>query len=199
MESKLIIFTGFSGAGKDTIMNSLLEKRRDITRIVTHTSRPIRPEETAGIDYHFVTTNVFLNMKRQGQLFEHKLYGEHWKGTHKDEFQKVFRGQNIVWRVDPSMAARAEEKFMEEFEQETANELLRRLIKILIKDPSIEETLQRFISREGPNANIEEFKRRLKQDEEVWEKYQHKFPHVIINHDGKQEETLQEILKILKI
>jgi guanylate kinase len=199
MNNKLIIFTGFSGAGKDTLMNMLLERQKQILRIVSHNSRPIRSEEIEGRDHYFVDKKTFLTLKKQGHFLEHKKYGEHWKGTSKQEFDKVFTGQSVVWRVDMSMAATAEEVLSNKFNHSKAQDLINRISKVLIKGPSVEETLARYKKREGSKANVLEFQKRLIQDEEIWKRYQDRFPYIVINHEGQQEQTLQEILKILNL
>lgn len=197
MTGKLVIISGFSGSGKDTLMNMLLNTRPDFQRIITHTSRPIRPGEKHGRDYYFVSHRKFENMIREEEFIEHVLYGNHYKGTSKAEFQKVLSGQNIIWRIDLSRAAILEETFREKFDKKTSNELITATTKILIK-VSPNEALARYKAREGDNTNLAEFEKRLKADLDIWNRYQNSFPHTVENITGKVELALKKMLEIIE-
>lgn len=62
MKKILIAIYGDSGAGKDTIVNNLDSIHRDLSKVVRHTTRPKRPNEKDGFDYHFVSTEVALSL-----------------------------------------------------------------------------------------------------------------------------------------
>jgi guanylate kinase len=69
----LIILTGKSGSGKDSVLNELVNEY-DAERIVTATTRPMREGETDGIDYHFKTNEEFEKLIESGEVFEHRAY-----------------------------------------------------------------------------------------------------------------------------
>ena len=136
-------------------------------------------------------------MIREEKLMEHVLYGNHYKGTSKEEFQKVLLGQNIIWRIDLGRAAILEKTISEKFDKKTSNELITATTKIFIK-VSPDEALARYKAREGDHTNLSEFEKRLKADLDVWNKYQNNFPNVIENMTGKIEEALENIIKIIE-
>lgn len=194
---KLIVLTGFSAAGKDTLMNLLLKKRPGISRIITHTTRAIRSGEKGGNDYHFVSTTLFEKMIKNDDFIEHVIYGSHYKGTSRAEFQRIFNGDNLVWRIDMSRAAIIEKTFTNKFPGKISKILIERTVKFLIKTTNPHISLSRYQKREGENANVKEFKKRLNQDVAVWLKYKHKFPNIIENKTGKQKAALKQILSIV--
>ena len=80
--SKLIVMSAPSGAGKTTIANRLLQDSR-FARVITHTVRPPREGEMNGIDYHFVSTEQFELMIKDGQFVEYALVHGNMYGTSK--------------------------------------------------------------------------------------------------------------------
>jgi guanylate kinase len=197
MKGKLIVITGFSGSGKDTLMNMLLETRPTFQRVITHTSRPIRPGEKHGKDYYFVSHKEFEAMINKGRFIEHVLYGTHYKGTSKDEFNKVLQGQNIIWRIDLSRAAILENTFKEKFGSKTSTALISSMTKIAIT-VSPDEALERYKIREGKNTDLQEFGKRLKADLDIWNRYKDNFPHIVENATGKVKNTLKKIIEIVE-
>lgn len=197
MIGKLIILTGFSGSGKDTLMNKLLDSRPNFQRLVTHTSRPIRPEEKHGKDYYFVSHIRFEQLISEDKFIEYKMYGSHYKGTSKKEFNKILVGKDIIWRIDMGRAATIEDTFLEKFDEKTANQLISITKKILITvSPKV--ALKRFIKREGESANVQEFQKRIASDVSIWNKSKNRFPHIIKNSTNKIDYVLEEILEITK-
>lgn len=76
----LFILSGPSGAGKGTAMR--LVQTLGVERIPTYTTRPPRPSEVDGLDYHFVTSEEFDDLRRGGQLVEYtRTYSDHWYGA----------------------------------------------------------------------------------------------------------------------
>jgi guanylate kinase len=197
MPGKLIVITGFAGAGKDTMMNLLLEKRPDYKRVVTHTTRPKRSSEVEGIDYHFVKKSYFESLIEKDKLFEYVKYGAHYKGTTKDTFKNIFTGETLVWRIDMSRAAVLEETFYEKFDKETAEGLINSSVKFMLKTPSQEISLTRYKRRDGRQFSKEEYKKRLEQDTMIWEKYKDNFPHIIVNKEKKHLEAFENMLKTI--
>lgn len=195
--SKLVILTGFSGAGKDTLMNMLISRQPSISRIITHTSRPKRPGEKNGKDYHFTNKTIFEKMIKGNHLVEHVLYGSHYKGTSKKEFERVIAGESLIWRIDMSRAAIVEQVFKKHFNVKTATTLIQRTVKILIQTTSPQIALARYKKRDRKTANIKEFKNRLNKDTKIWLSHRHKFPHVVINKTGKQKEAIDQIVTLL--
>ena len=103
----LIVVSGPSGAGKDSVVRLLLEREPDLVFVVTTTTRPRRADEVDGRDYFFVSGEEFSRMVAADEFVEHALvYGEH-KGVSRKEVQAaVEKGKDPVLRIDVQGAAR---------------------------------------------------------------------------------------------
>ncbi len=98
----LVIFTGPSGAGKDTLAAALSSRPgSNIGFAVTATTRPPRVGETDGRDYHFVSDAEFERMIRDGEMLEHAIvYGQH-KGVPLSSVRRVLHeGKDVLLRTD---------------------------------------------------------------------------------------------------
>lgn len=102
----LIVISGPSGVGKDSILIRMRELEVPFHFVVTATDRPMRPGEIDGKDYHFVTTERFRAMIEQGELIEWaEVYG-HYKGIPAFEIRDALAsGYDVVLRIDVQGAA----------------------------------------------------------------------------------------------
>ncbi|KAE9591427.1 putative guanylate kinase [Lupinus albus] len=97
----IIVISGPSGVGKDAVITHLRSSRRNLHFVVTATTRPIRPTETDGKDYHFVTKDQFLAMVEKDELLEYALVYGDYKGVPKQQIRDFMgKGCDIVLRVD---------------------------------------------------------------------------------------------------
>ena len=97
----LVILSGVSGAGKDTIKKELIKRRNNIVTIASFTDRPQRENEIAGQTYNFVTTEEFERMIKYNELYEYDVHHEHFYGTSKKVLNdKVKEGNIIVKDID---------------------------------------------------------------------------------------------------
>ena len=97
----LVILSGVSGAGKDTIKKELIKRENNIVTIPSFTDRPMRANDVAGGTYHFVSTEEFERMIRDDELYEYNVHHEHYYGTSKKVFnEKVKEGKIIVKDID---------------------------------------------------------------------------------------------------
>ncbi len=105
----LIVATGASGAGKDSVMDEFLKhevvKTLNIQRVVTCTDRPIRDGESPSA-YHFLNRDELDVLASSGELVEDLVdTGTSRKATSKSEIARLLSGENLFWRIDPSRAA----------------------------------------------------------------------------------------------
>ncbi|SVB66264.1 uncharacterized protein METZ01_LOCUS219118 [marine metagenome] len=97
----LIVLSGPSGVGKDAALNALKLLDRPWYFVVTATTRPRRPGEQDGIDYIFLETAAFLEMKEQDELLESaQVYGN-WYGVPRSQVsQGLKEGKDVILKVD---------------------------------------------------------------------------------------------------
>lgn len=97
----LVILSGVSGAGKDTIKKELIKREANIVTIPSYTDRPMRPDEVEGGTYHFVSTQEFEEMIKNDELYEYNVHHDHYYGTSKKIFnEKIKEGKIIVKDID---------------------------------------------------------------------------------------------------
>lgn len=97
----LVILSGVSGAGKDTIKKELIRREENIVTIPSFTDRPMRANDVEGGTYHFVSTEEFERMIKDDELYEYNVHHEHYYGTSKKVFnEKVKEGKIIVKDID---------------------------------------------------------------------------------------------------
>lgn len=97
----LYIISAPSGAGKSSLVRSLLTEDRNIRLSVSHTTRPPRSGETDGQDYHFISTDTFLAMKDQGDFLEHAHVHGNWYGTSRLWIaQQMAADQDVLLEID---------------------------------------------------------------------------------------------------
>ena len=98
----ILIISGLSGAGKDTVINRLKEiSPVDFHFVVTCNTRKKREGEIDGKDYHFITREKFLDMIKKGEMLEHSVVYDDLKGVPRFEIEKAMeKGKDIILRLD---------------------------------------------------------------------------------------------------
>ena len=98
---RLFIISAPSGAGKTTLIAGLLRRLPRLVRSVSVTTRPRRPGERQGRDYHFVSATRFAAHRRQRRLLEYARVHGHWYGTLRDPVDDALRrGRDILLNID---------------------------------------------------------------------------------------------------
>ena len=90
-----------SGAGKTSLVNALIERCGGLQVSVSHTTRPMQPAEKEGVNYHFVSENVFVDMLNRAEFLEHaQVYGNLY-GTSRIWLEKQLeRGFDVILEID---------------------------------------------------------------------------------------------------
>ncbi|MCW5829106.1 MAG: guanylate kinase [Deltaproteobacteria bacterium] len=132
----VVVVAGPSGSGKSTLVKRLLNEDRRLGWSVSYTTRPRRPGERNGRDYHFVSQAEFQRMIRRGEFLEYAhVFGLNYYGTGKNWIrQQIARGRDILLEVD----------------LEGARSIRRRLpgaILVFIEPPSMAELKRRLRNR----------------------------------------------------
>ena len=179
----LIVISGPSGVGKDTIARRLIERRPDnFYFVVTATTRPPRNGEVHGRDYFFVSSDEFARMIDEGELLEYALVYNDYKGVPKQQIREALdSGRDVIMRVDPQGAA-------------TIQKLLPNAIFIFLIADSEEAMIQRLRERksetpEGLKLRIATARQEIKRLPE--------FDYCVVNAQERQEETVERILCIM--
>lgn len=96
-----LVIAGPSGAGKSSVIAEVLRRDPTLAFSVSATTRPRRPDETDGRDYHFVSEPEFDRLLRAGDLLEWTTYGGHRYGTPRHEvLSRLLAGQDVVINVE---------------------------------------------------------------------------------------------------
>lgn len=190
----LVIFTGASGAGKDSVMDKFLERsvvqKLNLKKIVTCTDRPPRPGELDGIQYHFVSSTRLQEMADGGELVEPITQtGTSNKATPKSEIERLLMGENLVWRIDPSRAAEiALGGFFQKLFPAKAQTLQEHTIILFVTAPK-EVIRERRKRRDLDRYNPAEYRAREDQEKPYLEILKEKAIS-IENPDGKLEKAV---------
>ena len=101
MSGTLFIVSSPSGGGKTSLVKSLLEAEPDVRLSISHTTRPPRPGETNGRDYHFVTLEVFQRMQQGGDFLESaEIYGNRYGTSQKWIEGERAAGRDVLLEID---------------------------------------------------------------------------------------------------
>lgn len=197
----LVVITGASGAGKDAVMEDFLKtpfvKENNFKQVVTCTDRAPRIGETEDIHYHFVSKKGLQKMEKDGKLVEPiKNYGTSNKATPRIEIERFINGQNLIWRIDPSLASQvASGKFFKREFCQNSEILQKHTIVIFVTAPK-EVIENRRKKRDGKKYELN------RKDYEIRDKQDEKYLSILeknaisaINLDGKLDKTVDTVVK----
>ena len=110
----LAVISGFSGAGKGTLMKALLEKYDNYALSISATTRNPREGEVDGREYFFVTEDRFKEMMEQDALIEYAQYVNHYYGTPKEYvLSQMEQGKDVLLEIEIQGALKVKERFPE--------------------------------------------------------------------------------------
>lgn len=188
----LIILTGKTASGKDTIKLTLLKNYPNLKKVITTTSRIPRVNEQDGLDYHFLTRTKFEDKIKNNIFAEFVEYGGNLYGTQKTEFEQAL-ANDTLWKIDPSRAGEVREFIKRSFPTDLAEKLIKRILVIYINasDEAILERLQRR------NLSKDEIEKRMSDDKKIWDQYKNSYDFIIENQSNRLDETLLKIEQII--
>lgn len=192
----LIIFTGPTGSGKDTVRAKVCQMNPNIGRIVSSTTRAIREGEEAGVHYNFLSTEQFRAKSEAGDFLEVNKYGDNYYGTDKNNILSVLEGKQLTWILSMSTVPRLPEIFSLAFDQETATKLSEKVTIVFVGVPRLLTLKSRCLEREN-KADKNNLIARLRDDWSTWIKYKEHFPNVVINAQGEIDETVEQVMNII--
>lgn len=97
----LVILSGVSGAGKDTIKKELMRRMDNVITLPSFTSRAMRPGEEEGVQYHFISKEEFEDKIRKGDFYEYDVHHGNYYGTSRELMnEKISQGKIIVKDIE---------------------------------------------------------------------------------------------------
>ncbi len=173
----LLILTGKTASGKDTLVAKILEKYPDFRKVITSTSRSPREDEKNGVDYSFVSADEFKQKIAQGDFLEYVEYGGNFYGTEKSQLNPK---ENLIWKIDPSMAGKAKAVFRD---------------STIIYINSDNETVLKRLRERG--LSEEEVVKRMQDDQRFWQFYHDKYDYIVENVPGNLQVAVDKICEII--
>lgn len=178
----MIVISGPAGSGKGTVNGHLL-KRDDFVYSVSATTRAPRPNETDGVNYHFISREEFISRIDSGDMLEYTEYCGNFYGTPlKEAIEVLESGKNLILEIEVEGAHNVKAKYPE-------------AILIMLLPPSFAVQEQRLRGR-GTEAEDKILARLLRTREEL--DVVNDYDYVVYNYDGKDSDAADEILSILR-
>ena len=178
----LTVVSGFSGSGKGTIMNRLLEEHPDTYALsISATTRAPRPGERHGKEYFFVSKEEFESMIDRQELIEYAQYVNHFYGTPKEYVsQQLGLGKDVILEIEIQGALKVKEAFPD-------------TLLLFVTPPSAEELKRRLLGRGTEEASV--VASRLGR---AWQEAQgvEAYDYLVVN--DKLEECVQEVHGIIQ-
>jgi guanylate kinase len=179
--ANVFVITGPSGVGKGTLIRGLLERVPELELSVSATTRPPRPGERDGVDYHFLSHQEFECRAAAGDFLEHATYSGNRYGTLRSEVQRRLRaGRPVVLEIEVEGARQVRDAMPD-------------AVAVFIAPPSRDALRARLIGR-GTDTPEQVDQRMRTADREL--EAQPEFAHVVVN--DRLELAVQELTGIVR-
>jgi len=177
----LVVVSGFSGAGKGTLMSRLLDKHDHYALSISATTRQPREGEKDGEEYFFISEGEFEQLIKEDKLIEYAKYVCHYYGTPEEYVEKMLNeGKDVILEIEIQGALEVKEKYPE-------------TLLLFVVPPSTEELKNRLVMR-GTECDEIIDKRIERAVEEA--KGMAKYDHILVNDDV--EECVDEMDSIIQ-
>jgi guanylate kinase len=178
----LVVISGPSGVGKDATIQAMQRRNTPFYFVVTATTRPRRPTETDGVDYHFISMGEFAEMIDNGELLEYAIVYGDYKGIPKKHVRSALAsGKDVIMRIDVQGAA-------------TIRKLIPNVITIFLTAESEDELVRRLHERKTENED--KLKMRVATARQELKRFT-EFDYVVVNRENELEETVNRVLSII--
>lgn len=178
----LIVLSGPSGVGKDTVLQRMKELELPFHFVVTATSRSKRKGEIEGVDYFFVSADEFVAMIERDELLEHALVYDEHKGIPRQQVRDAFAsGQDVIMRIDVQGA-------------ETIRQLYPGALLIFLSTQNEGELIARLKARRTESE--EKLQLRIETAREELHKVE-LFDYYVVNADDRLDATVDAIQAII--
>lgn len=164
----LLVVSGFSGAGKGTVMKKLLEKYDTYALSISMTTRAPRTGEENGREYFFVDTDTFEQKIKENKVIEYAKYCDNYYGTPREYVEEQLeKGKDVILEIEIQGALKVKEMFPD-------------TVLLFIMPPSAEELQRRLVSRGTETADV--IKKRMNRAVEEAQ-FMEKYDYIVINDD----------------
>jgi guanylate kinase len=181
MSGRLFVITAPSGAGKTSLIGALLKEDPRLKLSVSYTTRPPRPGEQDGREYHFVDDATFLAMRGRGEFLESaEVHGYRYGTSRKAITDTLAKGQDLVLEIDWQGARQVRALYPE-------------CVGVFIHPPSIEELERRMRARAQDSDAVIRRRMQNARDELA---HAGEFEYAIINKDF--DTARQELAEIVQ-
>ena len=178
----LVVLSGPSGVGKDATLDMLRASGHPFHFVVTATTRPIRPNEVDGRDYHFLSVGEFAEMIEKNELLEYAVVYGDYKGIPKEQVRAALAsGKDVLMRIDVQGAA-------------TIRKLVPNAITIFLNAESEEELVRRLQDRKTESAD--NLKMRIATARQELKRIM-EFDYVVVNRGEQLNDTGKQVLSII--
>lgn len=179
----LVLLSGVSGAGKDTIKKQLIERMENVESLPSYTDRLPRNNDIPGVTYNFVNTEEFERMIKDGELYEYSVHHEHYYGTSKKLLNdKINNGKIIVKDIEVNGV----ENLLKLLKDDV------KIVTIFLRVPK--EQLRKRLENRIDKPSLKEIQLRLNRFDYEESKIG-MYDYIIKNND--LEKTVQIIMKII--
>lgn len=179
----LVIISAPSGGGKDAVIDRLVKKLDDAVVYVTATSRKPRPGEVEGKHYYFYSPEKFREEIEEGNFLEWSMVHGEFKGVRRDVLGDTLQNHRIVIvKPDPQGMRKIKSQLPE-------------ALTIFIMPPSVESLRRRLTTRGTETAEQREVRLR---NAEIEMAAAPEYDYVVVNEDGKIDETVDQIAEIMR-
>lgn len=177
----LIVISGPSGVGKDTLIHRLLAMDKNLVYSVSGTTRPPRPDEKPDENYTFLSRSEFERLIGEDAFLEHASYNGQLYGTFRERVEHARdAGRDVVLKIDVQGA-------------EQVRRLIPDAIRIFVVAPSERELERRQVQRGSESTQDLQARRRIAEKEMT---YAARYDHVVTNDDI--ERAAAEILDLVR-
>jgi len=178
----LIVISGPSGAGKDSVVDQLRQMTTRFHFVVTSTTRAPRPNEVNGKDYFFLTKDQFAELIEKDEMLEYAIVYNDFKGIPKQQVRDAMAtGKDVIMRIDVQGA-------------ETIRQLCPEALLIFLTVESEAELERRLTIRK--TENIEDLKLRIATARKELQRMD-RFDYLVVNPEGELEQTVATIMAII--
>jgi guanylate kinase len=181
----LVVVSGPSGVGKDTVIDALRGLPDDDTRdyVVTCTTRGMRPYEVDGVHYQFLDDDAFQALRAAGGLLEANEVHGHWYGTPRRNVRRALQlGRDAILKIDVQGAAEVKQKIPE-------------ALLVFLVAPSDEDLFRRLQARATETADELDLRQRNAALELARQK---DYDYVVVNETGQVDRTAARVDEIIR-